>query len=385
MSRTRFNEAIEREFPAIIQTAAELIRIPSRNPPGEERQCAEYIHSRLKEFGFETHLVREPFTDRPQVVAIVRGKNDDTILLNGHMDTVPEGNHENWSVDPFSGIVKNGLLYGRGSVDMKSSLAVMMHVARVVETKSNLLLTFAVGEEIAEPGTSTLLSWIKQLDLKIKYGLVMEPTGLQIATHQNGAVWFSVKCKGKATHASMPSEGTNAIEAAYKIMSVLHEYQRNIETRSHELAGSPTCSITMIRGGIKENVIPDECEIVVDRRLIPRESSILVEKELVDLLRGSKIGCEAATIGSREPVALSKDSQLVRAMIETMREMNIRSDLVCFTGATDNEHIVAEGIDSLVWGPGDLKLAHAADERIRIEDIKNAAVSLGVIIDKLSS
>lgn len=376
-------EKVENNFNQILQTASELIRIPSRNPPGEEKRCAEYIYSKLKELGYDTYLVNEPFNNRPQVVALFRGKSSDAIILNGHMDTVPEGDANNWSVDPFSGATKDGFLYGRGSVDMKSSLSIMMHVAKFAKTNGSILLTFAVGEEKAEPGTSTLLSWIKKFDLNIKYGLVMEPTNLQIATHQKGAVWFKIGIKGRAAHASAPTEGINAIEIAYNIMQTFQEYKKEITKKSHELAGTPTCSVTMINGGIKENVIPDKCEIVIDRRLIPLESADEVEKELQLLFKKTQFNYEITQLGSREPVELANNSTLAKIMLDVTHLMNIESEIICFTGATDNEHIVSHGIESLVWGPGDLKFAHAVDERISINDIKKASIALGLVLQKL--
>ncbi|MFQ5921078.1 MAG: M20 family metallopeptidase, partial [Nitrososphaerales archaeon] len=274
-------------FNDILQTASELVRIPSRNPPGEEKRCAEYIHSKLKEFGLETHLVKEPFSERPQVVALARGSGKETILLNGHMDTVPEGDPELWSADPFSGSVKDGFLYGRGSVDMKSALAIMMHLPKVIDLQGNLLLTFAVGEERAEPGTSTLLSHIgRRFDLDVRYGLVLEPTALSVATSQKGAAWFGIKVRGRAAHASTPEEGINAIEMAAEVMNAVNGYAGKISERKekHGSADPPTCAVTMIRGGFKENVVPDSCEVVIDRRLVPGEASSSVEQEIRSLL-----------------------------------------------------------------------------------------------------
>lgn len=380
------NEAlaiVDSEFPRILQTASELVKIPSRNPPGEEKRCAEYIYSQLKEFGFETYLVNEPFSSRPQVVALIRGNGKNTILFNGHMDTVPEGDPNSWSVDPFSGTIKDGFLYGRGSVDMKSSLAIMMNVAKHAKVNGNILLTFAVGEERAEPGTSTLLSWIKKkFDLTIIYGIVMEPTSLNVATYQKGATWFKIKVKGKAAHASAPSKGINAIELAQNLFSVVHEYKNEIAKRSHKFAGEPTCTITMISGGIKENVIPDYCEVIIDRRLIVGESSHQVEKEVSLMLNKTALDYELIKLGSREPVELN-DSTLAKTLHEVLREMNIQKNTICFSGATDNEHLFSNNIESLVWGPGDLSFAHAVDERISIEEIRNASVALLLTLQRL--
>ncbi|MFQ5941875.1 MAG: M20 family metallopeptidase [Nitrososphaerales archaeon] len=376
-------DKVESNLDEIINTASELIKIPSRNPPGEEKVCAEYIYSKLRGMGYETYLVKEPFLERPQVVALLRGKNTDTVLLNGHIDTVPEGDPNGWGIDPFSGAVKDGFLYGRGAVDMKSSLSIMMHASKFAETDGSVLLAFAVGEERAEPGTPTLLSWIKKFDLKIKYGLVMEPTGLQVATHQRGAVWFKIGIRGRAAHASMSTKGINAIERAPRLIQTIQEYSKEIAKRSHKFAGLPTCSVTMIKGGIKENVIPERCEIVIDRRLVPGESSSEVAKHLWSFLDNSKLDYELTKLASREPVELSRNSILAQTLLRVMHHMNIQTNTVCFAGATDNEHLVFNGIESLVWGPGDLAFAHSVDERISLGDIKNAAIALGSTLCRL--
>jgi succinyl-diaminopimelate desuccinylase len=377
-------EAVEKKFPEIVQTASELIKIPSRNPPGEEKHCAEYIYSRLKEFGLETYLVTEPFSSRPQVVAVVRGKNENAIMLNGHIDTVPEGDPESWSMDPFSGKVKDGLLYGRGSVDMKSALAIMMHVAEFADINGNILLTFAVGEERAEPGTSTLLSYVKKFDLNVKYGLVLEPTALNVASCQKGGVWFKIKLKGRASHASAPDQGVNAIEIASKVMQAINDYRILIAKKKHRLADPPTCTVTMISGGFKENVIPDKCELVIDRRLVPGESGNAVEQELRLLIDRLQLDYEVEKIGSREPVEIDDNSAIAKAVLEASSEATGKNaGIVCFPGATDNEHLVAKRIESLVWGPGNLNKAHAIDECISIDEIKHGTVALALLLKRL--
>jgi len=377
-------ETVEKKFPEIVQTASELIQIPSRNPPGEEKRCAEYIYSKLKEFGLETYLVNEPFNNRPQVVAIVRGRSENTIILNGHIDTVPEGDPESWSMDPFSGKVKDGFLYGRGSVDMKSALAIMMHVAEFADMNGTILLTFAVGEERAEPGTSTLLSYVKKFNLNIKYGLVLEPTALNVASCQKGGAWFRIKLKGRSAHASAPDEGINAIEIAAKVMHAINDYRLLIARRKHRLADPPTCTVTMISGGFKENVIPDKCELVIDRRLVPGESSNVVEQELRPFIDRLQLDYELEKIGSREPVEIDDNNAIAKAVLDATTEaIGCNASIVCFPGATDNEHLVANGIQSLVWGPGNLNKAHAIDECINIDEIKHGTITLALLLNRL--
>ncbi|MFQ5969439.1 MAG: M20 family metallopeptidase [Nitrososphaerales archaeon] len=384
MKKADILNKVEINFNDIVQTASELIKIPSRNPPGEEKNCAEYIYSKLKEFGYETYLVNEPFNNRPQVVALIKGKNkESTILLNGHIDTVPEGDRNSWSIDPFSGTIKDSFLYGRGAVDMKTSLAIMMHVGKIVSVNGNLLLTFAVGEERAEAGTSSLLSYINKLGLNLKYGLVLEPTSLRVASCQNGATWFMIKVKGRAAHASAPDKGLNAIEVASRIMQRINYYKDVIAKRSHRLAGAPTCTVTMIKGGFKENVIPDACELVIDRRLLPGESSDAAANELKSFLNKLEFDYELEKLGSREPVELDDNRVLVKSMLDVMNETtHTKSKTICFSGASDNEHLIANGIESLVWGPGDLNKAHSIDECISIDEIRQAIVALSLLLNK---
>ncbi len=373
-------------FDDILQTASELVRIPSRNPPGEEKRCAEYIHSRLGELGLEAHLVEEPFRERPQVVAIARGKGRQTIILNGHIDTVPEGDPELWSLDPFSGEVRDGFLYGRGAADMKGALAVMIHLARITNPQWNLLLTFAVGEEKAEPGTSTLLSYIRRFDLDVRYGLVLEPTSLGVATCQKGAAWFRIEVPGRAAHASAPDKGVNAIERALEVMRAVRNYAEMLSKKQsrHRYPEPPTCTVTMISGGFKENVIPDRCELVIDRRLVPGESSGAAGQEIRVMLERLDLGCEMHSLGAREPVDIDDGCDIARMVIDATKEATGRSvGTMCFPGATDNEHLMASGIESLVWGPGGLSMAHAVDECISIREMKEAAIAIALLLEGL--
>ncbi len=354
-------------FREIIGTASDLIKIPSRNPPGEEKACAEYIASRLREMDLEVQVIKEPFSNRPQIIAY---NDDPVIMLNGHIDTVPEGDRESWSMDPFSGIVKDGMLYGRGSIDMKSALAIMIHMPRIISR--GILLMFAIGEERAEPGTQTLMKYIND----IRYGIVLEPTSLAIAPYQRGALWLKITTRGKATHGSLPEHGINAIMLADEIIHKIDDYSRILRERVF-IDTFPTCAITMINGGIKENIIPDRCDLVIDRRLIPDEDLDIVKKEIRDMLDN-----EVEIIGFRKPVRVD-NSLLSNILASTMKEVTGHSSIKCFPASSDNEHIVAKGIESIVWGPGDLSKAHAIDEAISIDEIMIASKVLALSLYRL--
>ncbi|MEM2856336.1 MAG: M20 family metallopeptidase [Candidatus Nitrosocaldaceae archaeon] len=361
-------ESVEMIRRDVIETAADLIKIPSRNPPGEEGKCAEYIAKRLREIGLDVKIINEPFKDRAQIIA----SNDEnpSILLNGHIDTVPEGNINLWSVDPFGGIVKDGFLYGRGAVDMKSALAMMIHITRIID--KGLILTFAVGEERAEPGTLTLM---KYLPSTVKYGIVFEPTSLAISPYQRGALWIKMKINGKSTHASLPDKGVNAIVLAKNVIDDIERYALTLSKRE-EANTNPTCSITMINAGIKENIIPDECYLTLDRRLLPSEDP----KQVIEELR--RINEKIEVIGSRRGVKIDPSSKICKVLHASMKKITGKAEVICFSGATDNEHI-ADKIESIVWGPGDLSRAHAIDEMIDIKEIDLAMRILALSLYKM--
>lgn len=358
------NDAIDKIKDDIISTASDLIKIPTRNPPGEEKNCIEYIKSRLRENGMNVKIINESFKDRPQIIA---WNEDPKIMLNGHIDTVPEGDPNLWSTDPFSGAIKDNLLYGRGAVDMKSALALMIHIPRIID--KHLLLTFAIGEERAEPGTLTLLNYVSD----IKYGIVLEPTSLAIAPYQRGALWAKMRVRGRSTHASLAEKGVNAIIEAKRLLDKLEEYSKHLNAR--ELNITPTCSITMIEGGVKENIIPDSCTITIDRRLLPSEDYEQVVNEL------KKIH-DLEIIGFRRGVKLEAE-KVSNILKQSMLDVTNSYRIGCFPGSTDNEHIVRRGIESVVWGPGDLVKAHSIDEAISIDEIVTAARVLALALYRL--
>jgi len=360
-------DRVESEFDSILETARDLIRIPSRS--GEERICAEYIHSRLNEMysSYNIALLNRPFEHRPQVVMYDDNNYDTKIILNGHIDTVPEGNLEMWSVDPFSAVIRDGMLYGRGAVDMKSNLALMMHIPRILP--ANIALTFAVGEERAEQGSKYILDYLKG-KIKARYAIVLEPTSLKVCYAQQGALWLKVKVRGKSVHASMPEYGINAIAEASRIIEVL----KNYTLYSDECRAK--CSVTMIQGGIKENVIPDDCILYIDRRFTPRESRDNVINEIRSLLDSLHIDYSIEVIGERNSVSISRDSYIARALYNSCRSLGLDTSYECFPASTDNEYFTAEGIEGVVWGAGSLQYAHAADEHISIEELRQEAYAL---------
>jgi len=356
----------------------ELVKIPSRNPPGEEKKCAEYIAYKASKWGLKVDLIPEPYPERPQVVISVEGsESKPTLVLNGHIDTVPEGDVEKWSVEPFSGVIKDGRMYGRGACDMKSGLAAALIAAKAIKKsgvslRGNLIVHCAIGEETGEPGTKTLL----EKGFKGDWGVVLEPTNLKVAIVERGLAWFHIIVKGRSAHASIPHKGVNAITKATAIVSALEDYNKQISKEKHPLVAGSTCTVTMIEGGLKENVVPDSCKLVIDRRILPGTSVEQVESELKHILsklrkKDSKLPYELKRVKEFESASISRDSEIVEALENSLRDIGgIKPKIWGTPYSSDVRNFINDAkIPAVTFGPGDISEAHAVDESVELEKV----------------
>jgi succinyl-diaminopimelate desuccinylase len=373
-------EAINADL--LIKTTQELVRIPTPNPPGNEKSCAEHICKRLTEWGVKVELISEPYPHRPQVVAVVNGKETGrTLILNGHMDVVPEGSRSHWDDDPYGGVVKGERIFGRGSGDMKGGLAVMMVLAKILQDKGlprgKVVFQFVVGEETGEPGTKDLLT---RGGIRGDYGIVLEPTSLRVATAEKGLAWFRITLAGRPAHASVAEQGINAIEKAVKLGGKLLEYNKTLRTRTHPLLGSPKCTMTMIHAGTKENVVPESCSLILDRRFNPEETPDSVEREIKEIL--DQLASEDPDFNyqlERTMVYESAEIPVDSRMAEILRKYaaqvsGISKEPFGMLASTDVRNFIKDaGIPAVNFGPGDLKQPHTFNESIEIQQIQDCA------------
>ncbi len=357
----------------------DLVRIPTQNPPGLEKACAEFIVQKLRGWGIKADLIPEPYEDRPQAWAEVGGSGQGPVLvLNGHIDVVPEGDTSQWEFPPFEGKIANGRVYGRGTSDMKGGLAAMMIVARILnEMRDNLrgklLLHFAIGEETGEPGTKHLLL---NRGLRGNYGIVLEPTGLRVATAEKGLAWFRVTLRGRPVHGSVAEQGINAIEKAMKCAGEITKYNEEVSRRIHSLVGNAKCSITMIKGGTKENVIPESCSMSLDRRINPNESADEVENEIRSILdrlasqdRDFKYTLQRTMV--YEPAEISPDAFLARVVRKhAVRVAGIPEEPCGTPFSTDVRNFINDAnVEAITFGPGEPNQPHTFNESVEIDQV----------------
>ena len=378
--RAEILESIDKDL--LIRITQELVRIPTQNPPGSEKKCAEHIYNRLTEWGVKAELIPDPFPERPQVVAVVNGKETGrTLILNGHMDVVPEGSRDHWDDDPYGGVIKEERIFGRGSGDMKGGLAVMMVLAKILQQKGlargKVVFQFVTGEETGEPGTKDLL--VKR-GIRGDFGIVLEPTSLRVATAEKGLAWFRVALAGRPAHASVAERGINAIEKAVKLGERLLEYDKGLRTQTHPLLGSRKCTMTMIHAGTKENVVPESCSLILDRRFNPEETADGVEKEVREIL--DRLASEDSDFNYRlertrvyEAAEIPIDSGMAEILRKYAAEVSgVSKEPFGMLASTDIRNFINDaGIPGVNFGPGDLKQPHTFNESIEIQQILDCA------------
>jgi len=364
---------------ALASLARDLVRMPSVNPPGDEKQVAEFIADRLKSGGFEVDIY-DVYPQRPNVTATLKGAEEGpTLLFNGHTDVVPVGS--GWTTEPFKADVRNGRIYGRGSADMKGGLASMIVAMEAlketgIELRGNLVFSAVVDEEATGNGTRSLI----ERGLKSDFAIIGEPTGLSIAIAHKGSVWFKITTHGKTVHSSMPHKGINAIYKMVRVINSLEDLSNKLQREAHPLLGPPTLSVGKITGGTKPNIVPEDCEIVVDRRLIPGETIGKVRAEFDELISAIKKEDEEfqADIevipGVVGPAEIPQNEPIVKALMSSTKKVIGRSIITGFTASCDAYYLIKQGrIPTAIFGPGEINQAHVADEYVEIAQLMAAA------------
>lgn len=373
----------------LIKLTQSMVRIPSVNPPGDEKDVAEFLLQELKSYGFSSKLLNVK-PKRPNVIASYSGrKRGKTVLLDGHMDVVPVGDLSAWEYDPFSAILHDGRIYGRGSVDMKGGLASAIIAAKAfAETygedfAGSIVIAGVVDEEDAGIGTKKLVK-----EIKADMAIVAEPSDNSIYRAHKGVLWFEVTTRGNAIHSSRVRSGKteNAIYKMVKVVNALENYLAELEKRKNALVGNPTISVGMIKGGIKTNVVPDSCTITVDRRLLPNEKP---EKALDDIrkviAKALKEKVKIRVLLVREGAMVDRREAIVKITSDAVKEVTGKSPGV--TGCiatTDMSFLVNQGkIPAIVYGPGSLEQAHVPNEFVEVDELYKAAKVYSAIFEKV--
>jgi len=317
--------------------------------------------------------------DRPNVIAVVKGSGRaKSLMLNGHTDTVPA---YDMNVPPFKPDVKNGRLYGRGSLDMKGGLGAMAMTLVALERskvalEGDLYLTAVVGEERRSEGTEDIILRGPKADMAI----VGEPTDLEIQPSHRGLEWLEVHFHGKAAHGGQADQGVNAITMAAKfVREVEEELLPRLKARKARHTLPPTLNLGVIQGGQQPSSVADHC--VLNRRWVPEESLQQVFEEIYQIIDDLKkedprfkaqVKRDPSNMKTMThvPNVVRTDHKLVRSLGEAVRAVtNKPAKLTSFWGWTDAALLTHFGkMPAVVFGPGGAG-AHSRVEYVLVDDL----------------
>ena len=377
----------------LVDLTIQLVQTPTENPPGNEKVAAKFLKPLLSKMGFKIKTIISP-ERRWNLVAEKRwGRGGRTLIFNGHLDVVPAGSPSQWKYPPFQGKLYRGRIYGRGSSDMKSGIASFLHALSMMERSrvplhQSAVILHLVSDE--ESHGHQGMGWLAQREgIQGNAVLVGEPTDLQPVIAQKGALWLRILTLGKSAHGSKPHLGVNAVEKMMKLIERLNLIRLEKE---HPLLGKPTLSIGTIQGGTKVNVVPDRCEIEVDRRLLPgeRKEEVLGEiKEVLDSFRSEDPSFQyrMEEIDSAEPSEVDPEEEIVKTGMEAIQSvMGKKPILRGFSGFTDSRFYTNQfHIPTLIFGPGGVDQSHTTDESVEVEALVHAAhIFATILVDYLS-
>ncbi len=372
----------------VIDLLRDLVQAPSYpGLPRQEEQVVDILAKYCDRQGLEFSLL-EVRPGRPNLIATVPGKvSGPRLLLCGHTDTVPP--NAITTMTPFSAEIREGKMYGRGTVDMKGAVAAM--AATLVALKrldllprGEVMLAAVIDEEMESLGAEALI----RSGMRADAAIVGEPTHNRIAVGHKGLEWLEIEFLGKATHGGTPEKGCNAITAAARfIRAVEEELLPQFQKRRHEIIGAPTINMGTIHGGDQPSTVAARCSIQLDRRWLPSESVELVFSELQEILTQVRAAMPGLTTEIRRvpggmatmvhgPMEIAVDHPLVLSAQKARLEIfGSEAALTAFPAWTDAALLSREAdIACVVCGPGDLSLAHSAEEAIALNEVEEAVM-----------
>ena len=367
----------------IIETTQQLVRVDSTNPTlgaknAGEGQIAAVIADLATGVGLDV-TVQDVLPGRPNVVACLKGTGHGrSLMFNGHTDTV--GIHG--MVEPFSAGIRQGKLYGRGSQDMKASLAAMLGAAKAIvdagiSLSGDLILAFVIDEETMSEGSADLVQ-----HFSADAAIVTEPTDLTITRAHRGFTWFEVETFGRAAHGSRFKEGIDANMHMGRFLAQLDKLEQELRARPpHPLVGPPSLHASMIKGGSEISTYAAHCLLTIERRTVPGETVASTKAELqaiIDHLAAEDENFKSTVNAtfSREPFEVSQEAAIVRTLEQKVTDrLGQRPRHTGQSFWTDAALLAAAGMETVLIGPLGAGL-HSAEEWVDVQSVIDLAAIL---------
>jgi putative selenium metabolism hydrolase len=365
----RFSAQDERD---LINFLRDLARIPSLST--QEEEVALRLAEEMRRVGFQ-----DVYTDHMGSVVGRIGSGPGPILLyDGHMDVVDVGDPEAWQRDPFGAEIEDGVMFGRGTADMKGAIAAMVYGAKaLIEADSPLAGSlYVVGVVQEEPSEGLAMRvLVEEGGLQPDFVVLGEPTNLEVSRGQRGRMEMQVTLRGRSCHASTPEQGENALHAAARVIFGVELLAPSL--LSDPVLGQGTIAVTNLETvACSRNAIPDCCHLIMDRRLTLGETEARALNEIQQIINREGVKAEVAVSEYVYPAwVMEEDHPLVRAALRASeRAIGRRPRLTTWAFSTDGVYTLGQaGIPTIGFGPGEERYAHTAEEQIRLADVFKAA------------
>ena len=384
---------------------AELVKVPSDNPPGDCAPHAARAAQLLEALGLEVerHPVPEAECRANGMISctnlIVRhrfGPGGPVVALNAHGDVVAPG--EGWSVDPYAAVVRDGVMYGRGAAVSKSDFVTYAYALLALKA-ANTLKRGAIELHLTydeEAGGAIGPEWILAKGLSKPDYAFSAGFSYAVTTAHNGCLHLEVTVNGKSAHAARPDTGHDALEAATRVLNALYAYRDGLGAQRSQVPGivSPSMVVGLIKGGINTNVVPDKVSFRLDRRMIPEEQPEAVEAALRAVIAKAAGGLPGIAVQvdrimlARPFGAVPGVEKLIDILTaEATRIMGVPVGTEGIPLYTDARHYSAAGIKTVLYGAGPRNLleanGHRADEKLILTDLYKAAEVVACTLEKL--
>lgn len=372
----------------LVQGLGELIALPSVTPPGDTRDICGVIGKRLERAGYGVEWHSR--TAGVENVLARTGQGAPRVAFSCHVDTVGPGPLDGWSGDPFRATERDGAVYGLGANNCKGSIAVHLALAEALASRGGpaggeVVFTFVGDEErLGVDGLAFLReSGVVSPDVLIVGG----PTQNRLITEERGVMWVRLATTGTAAHAGEPQAGDNAV---LRMVRVLAHLDRELEKRladRHSGTKRSTLNIGRVDGGLGANVVPAQCTVELDRRLLPSEhvADAFAEIEAIVFAAGEPEGtCQAELLLGTNGFAVRREGPGVRAMVDAIGAVTGHPAAFAEAlGVSDGRFFADDGIEIIGFGPGDAAVSHAPDEFVPVAELEEAAAILDRALNQL--
>lgn len=363
----------------IIELTAELIKKETVNPPGNEYLAREVIVNSLERLEARIEII-EGEKGRPNILGYI-GKGEPSVAIIAHLDVVPSG--QGWKSNPFSARIRDGRIYGRGSLDNKGPYAAAWAGVKAILESSlpfqGTIILGAVADE--ERGSRLGMELLLKKGFSPSFAIIPDGGKMDEAViGEKGLIWLKIICRGKAAHASNPGKGENAIDKVVDFLSAIPGYR--FKGDFHPLFSEPTLNIGRIEGGEVPNMVPDQCEAILDIRYPLGMRSKDIVTQLKNLAEEKQLKVEMERINFSQPHIVEENSLLVKAFGKVGKKLGINLRLGTTGGNTIAKNLYFKGVPTIAHSPAEEDLAHQANEYVKVDNlVRCAELWAGVIYE----